>query len=77
MVALEKHLLERLDAHDDVTGEDGVLLFNVNQVAYIVEETNTQENKQRTTRRHLEDANPPLKTIMRKCPKSYQGESFI
>jgi hypothetical protein len=76
LVALEKHLLERLDAHDVVTGEDGVLLFNVNQVAYIMEESYT-DKQQNSTRSRLKYAKPPLETVPTKCAHLGKGESLV
>jgi hypothetical protein len=76
LVALEKYLLELLDAHDVVIGEDGVLLFNVNQVAYIVEEKYTNED-QNSTRRRIKEAKPPLETVPTRCAHLGKGESFI
>ena len=73
LVALEKHLLEQLDTRDIVTGKDGVLLFNVNQVAYIVEQSNTPA-KEYKARQHIVDANPPLKIVPTRCAHLGKGE---
>ncbi len=73
LVTLEKYLLQNLRASDVVTGEDGVLLFNVNQVSYIVEGSATNE-QQRSTRSRLKDAVPSLQVVTRTCTRSGKGE---
>jgi hypothetical protein len=76
LVTLEKYLLQNLRASDVMTGEDGILLFNINQVAYIMEgsATNKQQN---STRSRLKDAVPSLQVVTRKCPRSGRGKSKI
>ena len=50
--AFEQYLLDNLRQSDVTTDNEGVYLFNVNQVAYLVEGSRSQEEK-RSTRRRL------------------------
>jgi hypothetical protein len=46
--AFEAYLLSRMRASDVISDEDGVYLFNVNQVAYLVEGCTTKDEKRST-----------------------------
>jgi hypothetical protein len=53
--AFEAYLLSRMRASDVISDEDGVYLFNVNQVAYLVEGSRSQDEKKSTRRRVTEN----------------------
>ena len=72
LIAFEKYLVDNLRQTDVVRGEDGVLLFNVNQVAYLAEESAT-EDQQRTTRKRISGAIENLEHIIKRVPPGYKG----
>jgi hypothetical protein len=74
--AFEAYLLSRMRASDVINNEDGVYLFNVNQVAYLVEGCSTKE-EQRTTRRRLADALSLLTYTTRRVPPANKGETCL
>ena len=49
--AFEQYLLQNLRASDVTTDEEGVYLFNVNQVAYLVEGSASKDEKRMTRQR--------------------------
>ena len=55
LVAFEAYLLKHMRQSDLQRDEEGVLLFNVNQVAYLVEGSNT-DNTKKVTRRRVNSA---------------------
>ena len=74
--AFEAHLLKNLRETDVAKDEDGIYLFNVNQVAYLVEGSNTEE-KQKTTRNRIKDTVKSLNTKKMRCKRSGQGKHAI
>ena len=74
--AFEQYLLSNLRQKDVTTDHEGVYLFNVNQVAYIVEGSTTNE-QQTCTRSRLKKAMPSLQSVSRKCPHSGKGEALL
>jgi hypothetical protein len=70
--AFEEYLLQNMRASDVTTDEEGVYLFNVNQVAYLVEGCTTND-EQRQTRRRVGHALPNLEHIIRRAPPSNKG----
>ena len=73
VIAFEKYLLDNLKDPDVVRGEDGLLLFNVNQAAYLVEGSVT-ENQQRTTRKRICPGMENLPSVLRRVPPGYKGQ---
>jgi hypothetical protein len=67
--AFEQYLLRNMRQTDVTTDHEGIYLFNVNQVAYIVEGSTTNE-QQTCTRSRLKKAMPSLQSLSRKCPHS-------
>jgi hypothetical protein len=74
LVTLEKYLLQNLRASDVVTGEDGVLLFNVNQVSYIVEGSVTKA-EQKDSKKKIKDTTALMS--MRTCVRTGNCKSFV
>ncbi len=73
LVSFEKHLLENLKQLDVPKDDLGVYWFNVNRVAYLVENSVTHD-QQGTTRKKIKDKTSPNSTINMKCPKSGSSE---
>lgn len=76
LVALETYLTSNLKPSDVMMGRDNILLFNVNQVAYLVEGSDTHD-KQRATRQRLKHAISPHETVTMKCTGIGKGEFFV
>jgi hypothetical protein len=76
LVSFEKHLLEKLDKASVGKDKSGVYLFNVNQVAYLVEgrETNDQQG---VARKRIKDYVSSMKTVPMRCRKSGQGQFCV
>ena len=74
--AFEQYLLSNLRQKDVTTDHEGVYIFNVNQVAYVVEGSTTNE-QQTCTRSRLKKAMPSLQSVSRKCPHSGKGEALL
>ena len=70
--AFEQYLLDNLRQSDVTTDNQGVYLFNVNQVAYLVEGCCTRD-EQRTTQRRVKEAISSINTFNTKCPRSGRG----
>ncbi len=62
-------------ASDVISDEDGVHLFNVNQVAYLVEGC-TNKVEQRTTKRRIAEALSSIQVTQRACQRTGNGESL-
>ena len=71
--AFEQYLLSNLRQTDVTTDHEGVYLFNVNQVAYLVEGS-INRDEQRVTRRRMADALPKIQAVIKTCDKSGRGE---
>jgi hypothetical protein len=69
----EQYLLRNLRASDVATDEEGVFVFNVNQVAYLAEECDTKD-KQKATREKVKEALHSRHLVPRKCPRTGNGE---
>ena len=72
--AFEKYLLKSFEDRVFCVAQDseGILLFNVNQVAYLVEGSATHE-QQNSTRSRLKNAYPSITTTHLKCPRLGKG----
>lgn len=75
----EEYLLENLKDRDFfvVTNTIGknTWLFNVNQVAYLVEGS-TAKDQQRATRQRIKEPLSSIKAVYKKCPRSGRGEQM-
>ena len=71
--AFEQYLLSHMRASDVTTDSEGAYLFNVNQVAYLVEGSSTTEQKF-STRRRVHNGLPGLTHITRRLPPSNKGK---
>ena len=69
----EDYLLKNLKASDVVTDQEGFYLFNVNQVAYLVEESSTKVEQKSTVRR-VNNGLPGIHHEMKRVPPSNRGE---
>jgi hypothetical protein len=70
--AFEEYLRKHLRASDIAQDSDGIFLFNVNQVAYLVEGAATNQD-QTTTRGRLKSGMQSIQTQTIKCPRSGKG----
>jgi hypothetical protein len=70
--AFEQYLLSHMRASDVTTDSEGVYLFNVNQVAYLVEGCATKD-EQRTSRKRLRDALEGVHYTIFRVPPSNNG----
>ena len=73
LVNFEKYLVEKLKPADMYKDNLGVFLFNVNQVAYLVEQSNTKD-LQRATRKRISDSLPLYMHVTKRVPPSNNGE---
>jgi hypothetical protein len=71
--AFEKYLLNNLRGSDVAQDSEGILLFNVNQVAYLVEGVSTND-EQRVTRKRVLKALPHLDHTWRRAAPSNKGD---
>ncbi len=72
LAEFEDYLLQNMRASDVVRDEEGILLFNVNQVAYLVEQCTTKE-QQKTTKRWIRQYLPDMESKIGKCARSGKG----
>jgi hypothetical protein len=72
LAEFEDYLLQNMRASDVVRDEEGILLFNVNQVAYLVEGS-TVNDEQRQTRKRIKKALPSLQYTNRRAPPANKG----
>jgi hypothetical protein len=70
--AFEQYLLQNMRASDVTKDEEGVYLFNVNQVAYFVEGSEA-EDQQRCTRRRFQAVLPTVQHITMRVPPANKG----
>ena len=71
--SFEQYLRQNLRASDVATDEEGVFVFNVNQVAYLVEECDSKD-KHKATRQKVKESLHSQHLIPRKCPRTGNGE---
>lgn len=76
LVALEGHLMENLKASDVQMDDDGVLLFNVNQVAYLAENCKDKE-EQKNTKRRIKAEMHKINVVTRRCKRTGNGKDFL
>ena len=69
----EQYLLRNLRASDVATDDEGVYIFNVNQVAYLVEESTTDDQK-KSSRRKVASALQKIIHTLRHSQRSSNGE---
>ena len=74
LVGFEEFLLKKLRQTDVCKDDKGIYMFNVNQVAYVVEESIT-EAQQRTTRKRMNEVSSSFNIQLRKCNRSGKGEN--
>jgi hypothetical protein len=72
--AFEQYLLSNLRQTDVTTDHEGVYLFNVNQAAYIIEGSSSDEEKY-CTRRRVNKGMHELTHMLKKKPQSNKGET--
>jgi hypothetical protein len=73
LTAFENYLLQNMRASDVVSDEEGILLFNVNQVAYLMEKSVTKD-QQKTTKKRIKDAMNSAGAVTRRCSRTGNGE---
>jgi hypothetical protein len=76
LVQFEEYLLHSLRANDVEKDEEGVYVFNVNQVAYLVEESKTEEQK-RASRRKVASALDQVLHTTKHSHRSNKGDTFL
>ena len=76
LVKFEEYLLGNLRASDVCKDDDGVYMFNVNQVAYLVEGSVSKDDK-RTTQRRVKEGVASIKAKIYKCTSYGKGETTI
>ena len=74
--AFEHYLLDNLRQSDVTKDNEGVYLFNVNQVAYLVEGCCTRD-EQRATRNRLKDALHSLSYVIKRVASGNKGDSQL
>jgi hypothetical protein len=74
LLALKDYLLRGLRPVDVILDEYGVQLFNVNQSAYMIEESATMDQK-RATRNRISMTPCANKFLRKRCPLSGKGVS--
>jgi hypothetical protein len=72
--AFEQYLLSNLRQTDVTTDNEGVYLFNVNQAAYIIEGSSSDEEKY-CTRRRVNKGMHELTHTLKETPQSKNGET--
>ena len=71
--AFEQYLLSNMRQTDVTTDHEGVYLFNVNQVAYLVEGSITKEQR-KTTKNHIAGGFHNLQVTVKKCSRTGNGK---
>lgn len=72
-VKFEEYLIENLSPSDMYKDNHGMYMFNVDQVAYLVDKCASSDDK-RTIQRRMKEAARSISTEPRRCPKSGKGE---
>lgn len=73
LVGFEEFLLKKLRQSDVCKDDKGIYMFNVNQVAYVVEESETRD-QQNATRKRMASTMPSLQHIIKRLPPSNRGK---
>jgi hypothetical protein len=73
LVRFEEFLLNTLRQSDICKDNQGIYMFNANQAAYVVEESETL-NQQNATRKRLASAMPSFQHIIKRLPPSNRGK---
>ena len=73
LAEFEAYLISNLRASDVCEDGEGVRMFNINQVAYLVEECKTKD-QQNATRKKLKEHMLNIRLQMRLCPRSGNSE---
>jgi hypothetical protein len=68
----EDYLCSRL-RQSDIIMDNGIWLFNVNQVAYLAEGCETKE-QQKATKRRIRDAMNSINIVVKKCARTGNGK---
>jgi hypothetical protein len=76
LVGFEEYLLKKLRPSDVCKDNQGVYMFNVNRVAYLVEESESKD-QQRVTQRRIKDAVTSINVTSKKCPSSGRGKTAL
>jgi hypothetical protein len=71
--AFEQYLLSNMRQTDVTTNHEGFYLFNVNQVAYLVEGSITKEQR-KTTKNHIAGGFHNLQVTVKKCSRTGNGK---
>jgi hypothetical protein len=74
LVRFEEFLLNALRQSDICKDNQGIYMFNVNQAAYVVEDS-IAEAQQRTTRKRIYEVISSCDVQLRKCNRSGKGEN--
>ncbi len=74
LVGFEEFLRKKLRQSDVCMDDQGIYMFNINQVAYVVEDSIT-EAQQRTTRKRINEFSSSFNIQLRKCSRSGKGEN--
>ena len=69
LAKFEGYLLGKLRASEVCKHEEGVYMFNINQVAYLVEECKTKE-QQKVTKKKVKEHILNIRVQMRRCQRS-------
>jgi hypothetical protein len=73
LVGFEEFLLKKLRQTDVWKDDKGMYMFNVNQVAYVVEES-IAEAQQRATRTRMKKDLPSFNVVRKKCSRTGHGK---
>lgn len=76
IVQFEQYLLQNLRASDVAKDEEGVYIFNVNQVAYLVEESTTKD-QQKTSRNRIAPVLGSMSYTTRRLPPPANKGKYI
>jgi hypothetical protein len=71
--AFEEYLRKHLRASDIAQDSDGIFLFNVNQVAYLVEGCQTKD-QQKATKKRIQESMHSVNAVVKKCARTGNGK---
>jgi hypothetical protein len=74
--AFEEYLRKHLRASDIAQDSDGIFLFNVNQVAYLVEGCQTKD-QQKATKKRIQESMLSINAVVKKCGRTGNGMNYV